>query len=96
MATKAFKGEVIESKDSTFVRDGETIVGWSISLMIDEDTQKTFFVSERNLCYPQAKQIVKGNSLLVHADATRGQGDRVKWLPVEIKKLDETGSEIPF
>jgi len=97
MPNKAFKGEVIESKDSTFVSNGETIVGWTITIMITEELQKTFFFSERNLCYKQAQQVVKGNVLLVHADAVRGNGDKVKWVPIELKKINEdNGEEIPF
>jgi len=99
MATKVFQGEVIESKDGSFPdkRSSEMIVGHSITLMLDDERQKRFFVSERNTCYGEAKLIVKGNTVRIHANAEPGFSDAVKWTPVQIEVVRETEKkEIPF
>lgn len=101
MATKTFKGEVIRSEDGSFAErkpnpmtgvledTGMMIVGWSLVLMLNDDQQKKFWVSAQGVCYNDAKAVVSGNEVIVNANAQPGQGDRVKWVPVEIKIVDE-------
>jgi len=94
---KTFQGKVIESKDNSFLdkKTGETIVGWGLVLMLTDDIQKRFFISDRNVCYREAKEIVKGNVARVHADAQPGFGDQVKWVPVQIENILEDGQPGP-
>jgi len=97
MANKAFKGEVIESKDGSFTdsKTGELIVGWNISLMLTEEISKRFFISDRNVCYNEAKALVKGNVVVVHADGQPGFNDRMKWVPIQIEKIGATEKKEP-
>jgi len=96
MATKAFQGEVIGSEDGTFTdnKTGEAIVGWNITIKLTDELQKRFFISERNTCFVEAKSLVKGNSIILHADANPGFNDKVKWVPVQIEK--SASKEPPF
>jgi len=105
MATKVFQGEVIKSADGSFPdkKSSETIVGWELVVLLDDEHQKRFFVSERNVCYNEAKIIVPGNQVRVHANAEPGFGDAPKWTPVQIEKLigaahtpEELKKEPPF
>jgi len=108
MANKIFQGEVIESKDASFEGkrfnpetmktepSGEIIVGWSLVLLLNENAQKRFFLSDRNLCYNEAKSLVSGNRCRVVCNAQPGGGNEPKWVPIELKKLDDAGGEIPF
>jgi len=90
MATKAFQGEVIRSEDASFTTEiGETIVGWRIVLMLTDELTKNFFISDRNPEYTNAKGCVKGQHVRVHANAESGRYDKVKWVAVQIEKLDQ-------
>lgn len=99
MATKTFQGEVIESKDGSFAEKkqnpdtrkmeetGEMITGWKITILLNESTQRQFFISSRSLCYKEAQQIVKGQTVRVHAHATPGYGTEVKYVPVQLETI---------
>lgn len=108
MANKIFQGEVIESKDGSFEGkkfnpetfknepSGEMIMGWRLTVLTGENSQKRFFITDRNHCYEEAKRVVVGNKIRVHCVAEPGTGNEPKWTTVELKKLDEDGGEIPF
>jgi len=99
MATKVFQGEVIESTDGSFPEKktnpetgkfeetGMMITGWNITLLLNESSQKRFFISAQNVCYTEAKQVVKGATVRVHADAVPGFKNEPKWVPVQIERL---------
>lgn len=97
MANKAFQGEVIRSEDGSFMpeRGDSLIVGWKLVLMLNDDLTKEFFVTDRNPCYNEAKQLVKGNTARVHAMAEQGRNERVKWVPAQIEKISDTEKKEP-
>jgi len=105
MANKVFKGEVIESVDGTFTSKPrheadipQTIVGWNITLLTSESTQKRFFCKKENgMAYNEAKSLVVGQNATIHCVAKPGFGSEPKWEPVQIESVPVTEKkETPF
>lgn len=98
MATKAFQGEVIKSEQSSFIPDrgdGSVIVNWKLVIMLTDELTKEFNITDRNVCYNQAKELVKGNEIIIHANAEPGRNERVKWVPIQIEKMGATEKKEP-
>jgi len=96
MATKAFQGEIIRSEDASFTTEvGETVVGWRLVLMLTEELTKSFFISDRNPEFTNAKQFVKGEHVRVHANAESGRDNKVKWVAVQLEKIGQPEKKEP-